>query len=701
MNIPFIRQDLKIIKGSIKEDGSPSWLLYDSLRNKYFSLTKTTFLLMKNWVGGEHIDKLFEKIKNLNLNVSKNEIENFINFLDTNNLIILGSGQSTKNLLLQKNAQKKHWIVKLVHNYLFFKIPLFRPDNFLLRTLGFVKILGSRFVRNLIYLLGIIGIFIVFQDYEKFWNTFSYFFNLNGLMIFGFTIIFVKAIHELGHAYVAKNLGCKVSSIGLAMLVFFPFLYTDTTDAWKLRDHRQRLLINFAGMLTEIHLALIATFIWGISPEGLVKSASFFIATSSWISSLLINISPFMRFDGYYVLSDFLKADNLQPRSFEMGRWQIREWIFGFKFNPPEDLERSRKWTFILYAWATWIYRFFIFIGIALLVYYFAFKVLGIILFIIEIMWFIILPIYREIKEWWKLKKSISLNIPFIRSIIIFSFIVFVLFYPWRSSILLPAVYDSRQVVNIFPKEDSFIDQLYISHNQNIKVNQNLVSLISPKIENQIKQSKDRIDFINLRLKRRLGLKYDMDDLMILENELNKEIKVYEGLNEKKENLFIKSPIKGQVSDLFNIKSDQWVSKNNKLFSIINFEEHKVVGFVKENDLNKINQDADAIFIPKNNEFESVEINLTMIDESAVEFLPYLSLSSIFNGDIPSREVDKVNNLHKPEKAMYKVTFIPKLQLDNFQWQTTGSVRLSSKPHSFFEDAYNYISSLFIKESGF
>ena len=148
---------------------------------------------------------------------------------------------------------------------------------------------------------------------KTFLTTFSYFFNVNGLILFGITIVFVKALHELGHAYVATYYKCKVSSIGLAMLVFFPS-YTDTTDAYKLTDHRKRLLINFAGMLTELHLALLATFVWAVSPEGVIKSASFFIATSSWISSLLINIAVY-GFDGYYVLSDFLKAENLQPRS--------------------------------------------------------------------------------------------------------------------------------------------------------------------------------------------------------------------------------------------------------------------------------------------------------------------------------------------------------------------------------------------------
>ena len=92
--------------------------------------------------------------------------------------------------------------------------------------------------------------------------------------------------------------------------VFFPFLYTDTTDAWRLRNHKERLLINFAGILTELHLALFATFAWAILPDGGLKSVAFFIATTSWISSLAINVSPFMRFDGYYVFSDWLKAEN-------------------------------------------------------------------------------------------------------------------------------------------------------------------------------------------------------------------------------------------------------------------------------------------------------------------------------------------------------------------------------------------------------
>ena len=74
-----------------------------------------------------------------------------------------------------------------------------------------------------------------------------------------------------------------------------------------------------------------------------------------------------MRFDGYYVFSDWLKAENLQPRSFALARWKIRETLFGLNHSPPEEINPSRRWTFIVYAWATWLYRFFLFLGIALL----------------------------------------------------------------------------------------------------------------------------------------------------------------------------------------------------------------------------------------------------------------------------------------------------------------------------------------------
>tara|TARA_B110000914_G_C15477228_1_gene453741 strand:- start:1076 stop:1282 length:207 start_codon:yes stop_codon:yes gene_type:complete len=63
MIVPFLREDLQLLPGSTAEDGSPSWLLYDVLRNKYFSLGKTAFQLLSHWIGGKDLENFMIAMK--------------------------------------------------------------------------------------------------------------------------------------------------------------------------------------------------------------------------------------------------------------------------------------------------------------------------------------------------------------------------------------------------------------------------------------------------------------------------------------------------------------------------------------------------------------------------------------------------------------------------------------------------------------
>jgi len=103
----------------------------------------------------------------------------------------------------------------------------------------------------------------------------------------------------------------------------FPVLYTDTTDAWRLTDKRKRLLIDSGGIIVELTIAAIAIFLWSFLPDGPARSAAFFAATTSWVLSLMVNLNPCMRFDGYYLLGDLFGIQNMQARGFELGRWKM------------------------------------------------------------------------------------------------------------------------------------------------------------------------------------------------------------------------------------------------------------------------------------------------------------------------------------------------------------------------------------------
>ena len=700
MIIPYLRQDLEIFRGNSREDGSPAWLLYDAVRNKYFTVGLTAFRLIKNWRGGEDIQNFEKKINSQGIETTGDEIKSFIGFLQQNNLIIQPQGQGVPYLMQQKNSLKKSWIMNLIHSYLFFKIPLFTPDEWLGRTLHKVKFLGSKKIRNIIYILGFIGLFFVIQQFENFTKTFLYFFSFKGLMIYFVTLVFVKCLHELGHAYIAKYHGCRVSAIGIAFLVFFPFLYTDTTDAWRLRNHKDRLLINFAGILTELHLALIATFVWGILPEGGLKSAAFFIATTSWISSIAINVSPFMRFDGYYVFSDWLKAENLQPRSFALAKWKIRETLFGFNHKPPEEISPSRRWTFIIYACATWVYRFFLFIGIALLVYYFAFKVLGIILFAIEIYWFIMLPIIKEMKQWWMMRSEMKLNKQTFRTISILIIALMVLFLPWKSSMKIPAVYISEKYSKIYSPYPAKIKSVFITKDQEVEAGQNLIELYSPGLDKEINSIRRKILLTKTKINRMSGTSGNMDEYLTYNQRLIALQSELSGLTKTKEKLVIKAPNKGKVKDLVSLSNEMWVSNLDQLLGIVHYGTGNVKAFIREEQIDRFQENTPAVFIPNDGDHKKIHLISNKLDLSSVNNLPYVALASIHNGPIAIRNFTSGEYQYRPETAHYIADF-KLVNQSSIKFELPGYVHVEGNRYSPFVRFFRNVFSVLIRESGF
>ena len=125
---------------------------------------------------------------------------------------------------------------------------------------------------------------------------------------------------------------------------------------------------------------------------------------------MLINLSPFMRYDGYYVLSDWLETPNLHARSFALARWWIRETLLGLGDAPPEDLPIPRRRLLVFFAFLTWLYRFSLFLGIAAVIFHFAVKVVGIAMMVVEMGYFLVRPIASELLTWWRRRADIRLS---------------------------------------------------------------------------------------------------------------------------------------------------------------------------------------------------------------------------------------------------------------------------------------------------
>ena len=225
--------------------------------------------------------------------------------------------------------------------------------------------------------LSLLGIILVLQQWDVFTSAVVESFSTEGLFSFALALIVAKTLHELGHALVATRLGLRVGHMGIAFVVMWPMLYTDTGESWKLSRSRQRLAIASAGIVTELSLAGLSTLGWALCDPGALRNALLYLATTSWLLSLALNASPFMRFDGYFILSDLLDFPNLHERASALARVTLRRNLLGLQEDWPETFPTGQRRLLVTFAIVTWIYRLVLFLGIALAVYLFFFKVAG------------------------------------------------------------------------------------------------------------------------------------------------------------------------------------------------------------------------------------------------------------------------------------------------------------------------------------
>ena len=697
--LPKIRDDLKLLETSVAEDGSKRWLLFDPIQNKYFNIGIDAFDLISNWQSDIELEEFLKILEQKKYEIDKESLQIFIDFLINNNLIICEDLKYTNRMKNIQKQSKQNIFKWLIHNYLFIRVPLLKPDNWLEKNKNKVDFFYSTLWQNIILVLGFIGVVFALRDWENFISTFMYLFSKEGLFYYFLSLVFVKSFHELGHAFTAKKLGCKVPTMGVAFLVLFPVLYTDTTNAWKLKSKYQRLRIVVAGMKVELYLALIATFLWSFIPDGIFRSILFIIATTSWISSLLINFSPFLRFDGYYALSDITDSKNLQPRSFSMARWFIRKNFLGLEEQKPEILSKQKETFFITYAILTWIYRFFLFLGIAVLVYYFAFKVLGIILFLVEIIWFILLPVFNELKIWWSKRDRVTLNRKnsrFLAFLVLFSFFIFV---PWNSSIKMPAIIETQNYYEFYPAEDAYIEEIYFINTQNVKRGDLLLKIKSPMIEHKISQVLKEIKHINIELDKQAGFRENLNKRFILEENLFKKQNELEGLQKVKDKFEVKAPFSGKILFTNDFKINQWISKKESLFVLYDNSNYRIVSFCNEKDLKLLKKNGNAKFIFNSGDIKDISIKLLTISKISTPYLEFPELSSDYGGDIATRQ--DLNKQIKTEQAYYKIISNFENKNLNLTTRKQGILVAEGVHSSLALKFYKQVISVIIRESSF
>ena len=258
----------------------------------------------------------------------------------------------------KKNQWKKVW--QFMANILYIKIPVVDPEKLLTGMYPYFRwMYTTGFIAFSVGMM-LAALTLVASQYNTFaarLPDFQSFFNWRTIIYFWCSLAIVKIIHEFGHGLTAKHFGGEVHEMGMLFLVLTPALYCDVTDSWLLPNKWKRIWISAAGIYVECFLASLTTFVWWNTEQGLLNSlclATMFICS---VNTILFNANPLLRYDGYYVMSDYLEIPNLRIKSTQFFAYLFQEKVLGLEVPVQSYMPRSRRSLFVIYAIASYVYR--------------------------------------------------------------------------------------------------------------------------------------------------------------------------------------------------------------------------------------------------------------------------------------------------------------------------------------------------------
>ena len=359
-----LRADLVIQKQFFKNE--EYFVIKDPLALTYFRLRPEEAFIINLLDGKKNLKAVSDEFSQQYPN-NPQKLEDLASFIQQ-----LGRGgllNISARRFVDFARQKPHQSNSLIHLWMmsmqkliFLKLPLIDPSPWLGKLTSKITFIWSRwFVWSC---LGFFAwtIFWLIVNREAFAHNDINFLSPANLFLLWLSVIFVKTFHEFGHATTCRYFGGEVHEIGVCLICLTPCGYVDASDAYMMKHKRHKIYSTLAGVFTEFVIASLCAHAWLYLSPGLLKNIAFNIMFVSSINTIFFNMNPLMRFDGYYVVSDWLEIPNLRTKSITYCSYRVQQFLFGIRNTFQErlfDIHTDNR-VFIIYAISAFIYMGFI-----------------------------------------------------------------------------------------------------------------------------------------------------------------------------------------------------------------------------------------------------------------------------------------------------------------------------------------------------
>lgn len=326
------------------------WNLKDPVTGRFWQLAEEEYFVLAALDGCASADEILSRfqVRFAPRRLTGGALLAFVAQLHQDRLITAEvSGQGRVNFERERELQRRAWLERAM-NVLAIRFRGVDPDRWLDRIAPklawlFSPLVAAGYVAMLLSAALLVGLQwrLVTSEIQAIASQLTVSMMLWLLLI----VAGVKVLHELGHAIACKHFGGECHEIGLMLLVGIPTLYCNVSSAWLIESKWRRMMVSAAGMVIELGLASLGTWLWWSSAPGTFHSLCLYVMVLCSLNTLVVNGNPFLQYDGYFLLSDAMEVPNLRQQAAHVVHGAIGRVVLGVR-EPEEQVAplRGRRW---------------------------------------------------------------------------------------------------------------------------------------------------------------------------------------------------------------------------------------------------------------------------------------------------------------------------------------------------------------------
>ncbi len=572
---PKLRADVQISKQVFW--GAVWYILSEPDNNVHFRLARGGYNFVSMLDGKRSVQEVWELCQESDDEaLTQGEIITLLGRLHTSGLLSVNLPADTDTLLRRRQEKRLKKLSQTFASFLFLRIPLWSPDAFFSRYQKIGSIAFTPYGMALWFLLGFFAVYTLIIHWGQFTQEASKTLDPANFIWIYIVVILAKIIHECGHAFACKyfskrdGLQGDVHSLGIMLLLFAPVPYIDVSSSVQIRSRFARAFVGLAGMYCELFLAFLAILLWAHTSEDTslhLLARNCIIITS--VTTVLFNINPLLRFDGYFVFSDLTNLPNLYQRSQGYCIYLFKRFVLGVRTATTVVSKQNEKIIYPIYAGAAFAYRILITVGIFIILED-SFALLGTVLALsLCFLWFI-LPTLKGIGYLISSPELAGARHGAITRLVLSlgALAIVLLAIPVESSIVAEGVVESREQYGIFAEEEGTLVEFLPTDQKVEKGKSTVVRIENPGIVASLERMALSVAVSKARYEHAENLS-DTNAAGMYEHELSGNVRKWQILQAQAKGQVIIAPLDGVwVAPDLTYRHGKWIAKGDPLGSI-------------------------------------------------------------------------------------------------------------------------------------